>query len=424
MLTRGLRRIYSLSRRSPGFSRRAQAGFIRTGIFWAAGSSGVLCFFQERRTSMSVYSVKGKGWRYDFTLEGIRYTGTWFETKTKAKNAETKRREDLEKPTEEIVAPTDMAFLELVNKRLDHVKAYNSEEHYHTYRYMAKKWVQRWGELKCGEIAGSMVEEHFLNRSKISAYTANKDLRYLRATFNYGLAKKLMASNPTEGIAFLPVEKRVKAIPSPDDVDKVIKAADPDTQDYLWVIRETMGRVGEINRLRWEDVDFGNKVVVLYTRKKRGGHLTPRKVAMTEKLFQVLSERYKKRDQEKPWVFWHRYWSAKEKKIREGPFGDRKKIMRILCEKAGVNYFRFHPLRHAGASIMDQQNVPIGAIQRILGHENRRTTEIYLHSIGEMERDAIAVYERARKKSHTISHTKEEGQKKRVRRSHLTLLKH
>jgi len=42
---------------------------------------------------------------------------------------------------------------------------------------------------------------------------------------------------------------------------------------------------------------------------------------------------------------------------------------------------------------MDGNNVPIGAIQRILGHENRRATEIYLHSIGELERNAIAVGE-------------------------------
>jgi hypothetical protein len=30
-----------------------------------------------------------------------------------------------------------------------------------------------------------------------------------------------------------------------------------------------------------------------------------------------------------------------------------------------------------------------------VGHENRTTTEIYLHSIGEAEREAMAVFERA-----------------------------
>ena len=55
---------------------------------------------------------------------------------------------------------------------------------------------------------------------------------------------------------------------------------------------------------------------------------------------------------------------------------------------------------------MDNNNVPIGAIQRILGHEKRDTTEIYLHSIGQIERDAILVYEKARENSHTDSHTK------------------
>jgi len=88
-----------------------------------------------------------------------------------------------------------------------------------------------------------------------------------------------------------------------------------------------------------------------------------------------------------------------------GPYRDRKKLMKTLCDKAGVRYFRFHPLGHSGASIMDGNNVPIGAIQRILGHENRKTTEIYLHSMDDMERDAIAVFERARENSHTNSHT-------------------
>jgi integrase len=68
--------------------------------------------------------------------------------------------------------------------------------------------------------------------------------------------------------------------------------------------------------------------------------------------------------------------------------------MKGLCKKAGVRYFRFHTLRHFGASLLDQSNVSIGSIQRLLGHENRTTTEIYLHSIGDSERVAMDVLNR------------------------------
>jgi len=146
-------------------------------------------------------------------------------------------------------------------------------------------------------------------------------------------------------------------------------------------IKETMGRMGEINRLTWADVNFAEKYVILYTRKKRGGHFTPRKVSMTNRLFQILSHRYNHREKKHPWVFWHRYLDPKNMEWVEGPYKDRKEIMKTLCKKAGVRYFRYHALRHFGASILDSLNINIGSIQRILGHENRTTTEIYLHSI-------------------------------------------
>lgn len=244
---------------------------------------------------MSVYSVKGKGWRFDFTLNGQRYTEAWFQTKRDALAAEAKRKEELRNPDLDMEQdrepetefqpeekPTGMGFLELVNLRLDHVKAYNSVQHYRTY-------------------------------------------------------------------------------------------------------------------------------LVLYTRKKKGGHLTPRKVPMTERLQEIMKRRHRNRDKTKPWIFWHTYTSSKTGKKVSGPYKDRKKVMRSLCEKAGVRYFRYHPIRHSGATIMDQNGVPIGSIQSILGHEHRTTTEIYLHSTGNPERAAMAVFERASQKSHTESHTDEKG---------------
>lgn len=361
---------------------------------------------------MSVYLIKGKGWRYDFTLKGIRYTSTWFETKKEALKAEAERKEEITNPKPKMIPQTDMGFLEVVNKKLDHVKAYNTKGHYRDFYYNARRWIKQWGKLTCKEISRDMVQKFILERSQVSACTANQDLRYLRSAFNYGKKMGLIDFNPTQGIEFLPTEKKSRYVPPTQDIDKMINVANPDTQDYLWVLRETMARVGEINRLTWSDVhidaDIEASYVELSTRKKKGGHLTPRKVPMTEQLYKVLSQRYAMRDKTKPWVFWHTYMSRKTGKVVSGPYLDRKAIMWNLCEKAGVKYFRYHALRHAGASIMDNSNVPIGAIQKILGHENRSTTEIYLHSFGMAEREAISIYETARQKSHTESHTNEE----------------
>jgi integrase len=123
----------------------------------------------------------------------------------------------------------------------------------------------------------------------------------------------------------------------------------------------------------------------------------------------VLSRLFEVRDESKPWVFWHRYWDRKKKEWLEGPYQDRKRIMKTLCEDAGVRYFRYHPLRHLGASILDHANVNIGSIQRILGHENRTTTEIYLHSIGESDRKAMKVFEKVGVK---VPHKSHIGNKK------------
>ena len=338
---------------------------------------------------MSVYLLKGKGWRYDFTLKGVRYTEAWFKTKTEAKQAEAKKREEEKNPKPELEIPTDMDFLDLVNRRLDYVKHYDSDNHFRDTLYHARRWIKEWNGLMCGYISNDMIEKYVIKRSKVSAYVANKELQYIRALFNYGIKRKLITSNPTDDIEFFPVEKRKKYVPLKGDVLKVITVADPDTQQYLWTILLTAGRVSEINGMTWEDVNFDERYVTLWTRKRKGGNREPREVPMVQKLYDILWYRFERRSCDIPWVFWHTYWSRKLGQKLQGPYGDRKKIMKSLCTEAKVRYFRFHAFRHLTASILDDLGVPIGVIQRILGHQNRRTTEIYLHSVGEAERDAM-----------------------------------
>ena len=349
-----------------------------------------------------------KRWRYDFTHKGNRYTGAGYETKAQARQAETKRREEVNNPPKQVEVTDDLPFEELIRRRLEHVQAYNTQKYAVDIMYMAKRWLKLWKGRRCAEINHDMIQTFVIGRAKKYPYAANKDIRLLRAMFNLGVKKRWIKGNPTDGIEFFPTEKRVKYVPASEDIDKVIAQADQETQDYLWVIRETFARMGEVNHLTWEDVNLQARYVILYTRKKKGGHRTPRKVPMTNKLHEVLARREGRRNRSVPWVFWHRSKDANGKAVI-APYQDRKKIMKRLCKMAGVRYFRFHALRHSGASVLDGENVSIGTIQRLLGHENRTTTEIYLHSLGAHEYQAMQTFEKARQKvTHGVTH-KEKG---------------
>ncbi len=158
---------------------------------------------------MSVYSIKGKGWRYDFTLKGERHTQAWYETKTKAKQAETDKRKELSEPQKGTQTPIDMGFLELVNARLDYIQERYSKQHYADHKSMAKRWVRRWGRSNCSKLTSQMIEAFLVMRKQVSPYTANKDLKSLRSMFNWAQKKKLLnMSNPTGDIEFLPRKRR------------------------------------------------------------------------------------------------------------------------------------------------------------------------------------------------------------------------
>jgi hypothetical protein len=88
---------------------------------------------------MGAYFTKGKGWRCDFMMKGQRITGCWFKTKGDARQAEVARKEEILNSPAILQSPTGMGCLELVNRRLDHVKAYFSEQHYLEHRGMAKR---------------------------------------------------------------------------------------------------------------------------------------------------------------------------------------------------------------------------------------------------------------------------------------------
>lgn len=97
---------------------------------------------------MSVYFDKARRcWRYDFVLKGMRYHDTKFKTMAAARGTEAEKRRELKDQQENPHStPTDMGFLDLVNRRLDYVQANNSDRHHTELKHMAKRWVKEWGK--------------------------------------------------------------------------------------------------------------------------------------------------------------------------------------------------------------------------------------------------------------------------------------
>ena len=355
---------------------------------------------------MGVYFVEGKGYRFDFTVNGRRHTSGYFKKKGDAKKAEANKRLEIANPPQET---RDIPFYELMQRRLAHLQVYTSEGHFRDTHAMAKRVVKKWVKLMCSEITPDMVEKYLKRRAKQSSnHAANRDLVYLRSAFRFGVKKRFIQYDPTTGVEFFPVEKSIRYVPPQQDIDKIIAVAEPEVADYISTIRETLARVTEVNRLQWSDVNLRERYVVLWTRKKRGGVKTPRRVPMTATLFEILTRRYKERNKQVPYVFWHRYYSRKEDKWKVGPYGDRSKIMRTLCKRAKVRYFRYHAIRASQASVVAHLGTPLLVVSHLLGHSNQQVTELYISNVGagidDAARDALGKYEEMRQNSDKFSH--------------------
>lgn len=350
---------------------------------------------------MGVYFKKGKGYRFDFTIKGKRYTKAWFKTKQEARDAEAEHRKKVKMGLANPVTPTGMVFLEMVNRRLDYLMEHDySSEYVRNTKHVARKWVKEWGGLPSGEVSPDMIWD-FLVRMKnaVSVRTANLHRTQLRSLFAWAMKRerRYAPRNPLLEIDPFPYVTPPKEpyVPTPEEIDKVLDKANEEQRDYLTALRHTLARQVEVHRLTWADVHFDENRIVLHTRKKRSRSMTPRSINMTATLRAMLEKRFAVRDPEVPFVFWHSCWDKTLGRTVKRPYARRNKLLGYLCREAGVPYFAYHSLRRSGATVMDEHGVPLAAIQRVLGHGERKSTERYIKKLSAIEVQAMDVFETA-----------------------------
>jgi integrase len=336
---------------------------------------------------MGVWKRQSGKWSYEFKHKGRKIGRYDFRTKAEAQAAEARERERLKK------GATLITFLEAATKRLDYLSAFCTPAHFRDNRAILRRFMA-WHDLFIEDITPEMIRTRLIEfAQELGSHNVNRHLVALKAVFNLAVKDGQLPRNPCNGIPRFPTEKAVKSIPPKDHIAQVLLLAKPLDRAYLNVIRFTAARVREINNLTWEDVDWDRRQIRLWTRKKRGGHKTPRLVPMVQDVHASLRYAWENRDRTSPYVFTNPLTKKK--------YDYRDKFLGTLCRRAGVPGFGYHALRHHTASILAERGAPITDIQKILGHERPTTTDNYLQSLGESVRAAMGLLEEGATESAT-----------------------
>lgn len=344
-------------------------------------------------------------WRFKFQYRGQTHTGRGYATRREAATAEEAERKKARAESKQ--THRGMGFREAASIYLDYSERRHAKITYKYKRFVYRKFQEMHGNIPIEQITTWHVQEYLLTRP--SNYNYNFHRKDLSALFNYLKSSlKMNIHNPCIDVGKMPHTAGVKEIPSEEEIVKLILAADPQTdeQDLILCILHTIGRVDELLRLTWQDVNFERRMVTLWTRKRKDGAYEPDDIPINQDLYDALKRRWAGRTQEK-WVF-----------VNEGT-GDRyrrrPRMMKSLCKRAGIQHYGFHCLRHFMSSYLaDKEKISLKAISGLLRHKSLKTTEIYLHSIDESAREAMTRVEGKFTSNPSESHpgpspTKEEG---------------
>ncbi|MFA5323346.1 MAG: tyrosine-type recombinase/integrase [Smithella sp.] len=341
-------------------------------------------------------------WRYRFQYQGADYYGKGYPTRRESDAAEAEHRKTLKAARK--ATPSGMGFVYAVNTYLDYAERKFAPKTYKYKRFVYQSFLDQYGDIFLQEITPRHIHEYLNSLKSNNLYNVHrKDLSSLFAFAIKQLSVEIQ--NPCAAVGKMPHSPKKKDIPSEEEILRLIVAATPgDEKDIFLCCLHTLGRIDEVLRMAWEDVNLDKRIITLWTRKRKGGAYEADPLPMNQDLYEILKRRWDEKIQGK-WIFYNEDTGTR--------FMHRPKMMAGLCKRAGIepigkgqrkltkgkkkgqtvesnHYYGFHSLRHFMASYLaDQERVGTQAVSKLLRHKNLRTTEIYLHSLDESQRLAM-----------------------------------
>lgn len=165
-------------------------------------------------------------------------------------------------------------------------------------------------------------------------------------------------------------DKKLPIVLSVEEIQKMFSICENIKHKVILALLYSCGlRVSELINLKWCNIDRSRMVINIIAAKGN----KDRQVTLSSNILPLLEK------------YWYEYKSRVY--VLEGQFKEQYstrsvgEVIKQLANKSGLNKRVYtHLIRHCSFTHMVESGIDINLIQRLAGHSNVKTTNIYLHT--------------------------------------------
>jgi len=245
-------------------------------------------------------------------------------------------------------------------------------------------WCQAFGDRMMTDIDIFDLREHIdsMVDEGQRATTINRKKAVLSSVYKFALSRGYVDANIVRNVVIDDDTKRRDRVLSDNERQRLIKACKASHWNKLYLIvlmaMTTGARRGELQSLRWCDVDFKDNTAYLSDTKNgtvRELHFAPVVMAELKRFQEVGTGLIFPSDElpDQPLDF-RKAWS---KALRMADISEKDKLNADGSVK--LEKFTFHCLRHGFCSALSDSGKEINQIAKLAGHKSIQTTLRYIH---------------------------------------------
>lgn len=338
------------------------------------------CFDEITGKLMASLTLKRGFWYAVFTRN---YKQKWVRigkmSKTAAKEVLRKLEAEHDKSRFGIIDEKQISLSKYSEEYLRDSKANKAKETLRRDSISIKNLLRHFKNINLNNLSSRHIEQFKIKRlEEVSPRTVNIELSCLSHMLNKAVEWKYIRESPFKGVKLLKYDKKPPRFLTKKEVRKLLECSSPWLTPIITVMLNTGIRDGERRNLKFDDIDFDNKIVLVRASKTRDFREIPMHEEVEETL-RWLRKNYISPNSDKVVV--------RKEHQKEYVFcnDDGSPVLRITktfsnaCKKAGLKGVTPHTLRHTFASQMVMSGNDLVTVKQFLGHSNIATTMIYSH---------------------------------------------